>query len=258
MTKPDTNTEICLKVEHLTVAYNKRPVLWDIDLALPTGKLIAIVGPNGAGKSTFMKAVLDIIPRISGSVRFCGQSIKDFRKKISFMPQKKNIDWDFPINVLELVTMGAYKKVGWFRRISRSYKDLIYQALEKVGMLSYANRQISQLSGGQQQRVFMARALVEDAELYCMDEPFAGIDATTEKSIFNILNELRKQNKTIIVVHHDINMIREQFEHVVLLNLRLVASGAVKDVFTKENLAKTYRGKLTLLDYAAEEVIRNR
>lgn len=250
--------DISVKVEHLTVAYNKRPVLWDIDVELPAGKLIAIVGPNGAGKSSFMQAMLNIIPRISGNIAFFEKELEDFRKKISYMPQAKYIDWDFPINVLELVTMGVYKKVGWFRSISHSHKEQINSALEKVGMLPYVNRQISQLSGGQQQRVFMARALVEDADLYCLDEPFAGVDATTEKAIFTILKELRKQKKTIIVVHHNVNMIREYFDHVVLLNLRLVDSGPVKETFTEKNLVKTYRGKLTLLDKAAADVIRNR
>ncbi len=254
--KPQIESNII--VQHLTVAYNKRPVLWDIDVTIPRGNLVAIVGPNGAGKSTFLQAMLNIVPSISGNVSFFGTSLKQYRKNISYIPQRKYIDWDFPINVIELVTMGVYKKVGWFSSIPKTYKDKIYQALEKVGMVAYAERQISQLSGGQQQRVFMARALVEDSDVYCMDEPFAGVDATTEKAIFTILKELRKQKKTIIVVHHNLNTVSEYFDYAILLNLNLVAAGKVKEVFTEKNLIKTYRGRLTLLDTAAREVIRKR
>ena len=243
-------------VQHLTVAYNKRPVLWDIDVTIPKGNLVAIVGPNGAGKSTFLQAMLKIVPSISGNISFFGKSLKQYRKSISYIPQRKYIDWDFPINVIELVTMGVYKKVGWFSSIPKIYKEQIRQSLKKVGMLSYAERQISQLSGGQQQRVFMARALVENSDVYCMDEPFAGVDATTEKAILNILKELRKQKKTIIVVHHNLNTVSQYFNYAILLNLNLVAAGKVSDVFTEKNLIRTYRGRLTLLDTAAREVIQ--
>lgn len=230
-----------VEVEDMTVAYQVKPVLWDIDLKVPEGVLMAIVGPNGAGKSTLIKAMLDLIQPISGSVLFFNQPYKEQRKNIGYVPQRGSVDWDFPTTVLDVVLMGRYGHVGWIKRVSKKDKHLAQEALAKVDMSDYANRQISQLSGGQQQRVFLARALVQDAEIYFMDEPFQGVDAKTEKAVIAILKELRTNNKTVVVVHHDLQTVKEYFDYVTLLNTQLIASGPVSEVFTEENLKKTYR-----------------
>lgn len=230
-----------VEVEDMTVAYQVKPVLWDVDFRVPKGVLMAIVGPNGAGKSTLIKAMLDLIRPISGSVLFFGESYQNQRKNIGYVPQRGSVDWDFPTTVLDVVLMGRYGHVGWIKRTSKKDKQLAKDALVKVDMLDYANRQISQLSGGQQQRVFLARALVQDAEIYFMDEPFQGVDAKTEKAVIVILKELRRQGKTVVVVHHDLQTVQEYFDWVTLLNTQLIASGPVTEVFTEENLKKTYR-----------------
>lgn len=237
-----------LSIHDMTVAYHHRPVLWDIDYAAPASKLIAIVGPNGAGKSTLIKAVLNLIPSVSGSVAFFGNSYHRQRARVAYVPQRTSVDWDFPINALEVVTMGLYRRIGWFRPVRMAHRQAAMAALDRVGMADYALRQISQLSGGQQQRVFLARALVQDADLYLMDEPFAGVDAATERAIVEVLRELRQSGKTAMVVHHDLQTVPEYFDDVLLLNLRLIASGPVSEIFTSENLRVTYGGKLALLD----------
>lgn len=229
-----------ITVDDLTVAYNYKPVLWDIDLKVPEGVLMAIVGPNGAGKSTLIKAILGIIKPIAGSIRIFGEPYRNQRKLVAYVPQKGSVDWDFPTNALDVVLMGTYGKLGWIRRPRQPEKKAALEALEKVGMLSFKNRQISQLSGGQQQRVFLARALVQDASVYFMDEPFQGVDATTEITIINILKELRKAGKTLVVVHHDLQTVPEYFDWVTFLNVKKVATGPVKEVFNDENLTKTY------------------
>lgn len=230
-----------VEVEDMTVAYQVKPVLWDVDFRVPQGVLMAIVGPNGAGKSTLLKAMLNLIQPISGSVLFFGESYQKHRKNIGYVPQRGSVDWDFPTTVLDVVLMGRYAHVGWIKRPSKNDKQLAKEALLKVDMLDYANRQISQLSGGQQQRVFLARALVQDADIYFMDEPFQGVDAKTEKAVIVILKELRKKGKTVVVVHHDLQTVNEYFDWVTLLNTQLIASGPVEQVFTEENLKKTYR-----------------
>lgn len=230
-----------IKVEDMTVAYAAKPVLWDVDLNVPKAKLMAIVGPNGAGKSTLIKAMLDLVKPISGSVLFNGESYKEHRKHIGYVPQSGSVDWDFPANVLDVVLMGRYGELGWFKRPGKKDKELALSALEKVGMEKFLDRQISQLSGGQQQRIFLARALVQDADIYFMDEPFKGVDAKTEIAIVGLLKELRNRGKTLIVVHHDIQTVKEYFDWVVLLNRQIIAVGPVEDVFTDENLNKTYR-----------------
>ncbi|MBU5256950.1 metal ABC transporter ATP-binding protein [Tissierella praeacuta] len=230
-----------IEVEDMTVAYQAKPVLWDIDLNIPKSVLMAIVGPNGAGKSTLIKAMLGLIKPVSGNVLFNGQSYKSQRKHIGYVPQSESVDWDFPANVLDVVLMGRYGELGWFKRPREEDKKKAREALEKVGMIEFADRQISQLSGGQQQRIFLARALVQDADIYFMDEPFKGVDAKTEKAIIAILKELKKRGKTIIVVHHDLQTVEEYFDWVVLLNTQIIASGPVNEVFTDENLKKTYR-----------------
>lgn len=232
----------------MTVAYQGRPVLWDIDYDAPAGKLVAIVGPNGAGKSTLIKAVLELIPRTDGEVRFFGKTYQEQRSQIGYVPQRTSVDWDFPVNALDVVLMGLYRQMGWFRPVTRAFRQQALAALERVGLAEFAGRQISELSGGQQQRVFLARALVQNADLYLMDEPFAGVDALTERAIVELLRELRSAGKSALVVHHDLQTVTEYFDEVLLLNMRLVASGPVEQAFTTENLRRTYGGKLALLD----------
>ena len=236
----------------MTVAYHRKPVLWDVDLDVPAGKLVGLVGPNGAGKSTLIKAVLNLVPRVSGTVQVFGRPYQQQRHRVGYVPQRESVDWDFPVSALDVVAMGCYGKIGWCRPVMRRHRLVARQALERVGIADLAHRQISQLSGGQQQRTFLARALVQDAELYLMDEPFAAVDAATERAIVRLLQDLRSAGKTCVVVHHDLQTVPEYFDHVILLNLRVVAHGPVAEVFTPDNLHKTYGGKLTLLTEAAE------
>lgn len=243
-----------LSIHDMTVAYHRKPVIWDIDYNAPPGKLVAIIGPNGAGKSTLINAVLNLVPKASGEVRIFGKPYTRQRNRVGYVPQRESVDWDFPVCALDVVAMGMYRKIGWFRPITRRYRRLAMEALDRVGMADYARRQISQLSGGQQQRVFLARALAQDADLYLMDEPFAGVDAATERAIVDILRELRSRGKSTLVVHHDLQTVSEYFDHVVLLNMRLIASGPTEEVFTRENLRKTYGGKLALLDMVGHKM----
>ncbi|MEQ1826451.1 MAG: ABC transporter ATP-binding protein [Pirellula sp.] len=245
-----------LSVRDLTVAYHRKPVIWDVAFDLPMGSLVAIVGPNGAGKSTLLKAVMDLVPKASGKVEVYGQAYRRTRNRVGYVPQRESVDWDFPIDALEVVTMGLYSKIGWCLPVQKRHRQAAMEALRQVGIAELANRQISQLSGGQQQRTFLARALVHDADLYLMDEPFAAVDAATEKVIVEILKELKGRGKTVVVVHHDLQTVKEYFDHVVLLNMRVVAHGPVDSVFTPENLQRTYGGRLTLLDEATEAMRR--
>lgn len=233
--------EIAVKVEDLTIAYYLKPVVWDVDLDIKRGKLTAILGPNGAGKSTLLKAMLNLIPISSGKISFFGKPYKEFRKDISYVPQSESVDWDFPTDVLDVVMMGTYGKLSWIKRAGKKERELSLEALKKLGMEEFVDRQISDLSGGQQQRVFLARALVQDSEIYFLDEPLKGVDAKTEKEIMKILKELRDSGKTIIVVHHDLRTVEEYFDEVILLNKLVVASGSVREVFTEENINKAYR-----------------
>ncbi|VAX39076.1 Manganese ABC transporter, ATP-binding protein SitB [hydrothermal vent metagenome] len=243
-----------LSIDDMTVAYDRKPVLWDIDYDAPPEKLIAIVGPNGAGKSTLIKAALGLVPRAAGVVSFFGKPYEEQRQRIGYVPQRGSVDWDFPVSALDVVAMGLYGKIGWFRRVTKQHHQTAMEALDRVGMASFSKRQISQLSGGQQQRVFLARALVQDADLYLMDEPFAGVDAATERAIVDVLRSLRDSGKTAIVVHHDLQTVGEYFDHVLLLNMRLIACGPTAEVFTTENLRKTYGGKLPLLDLVGDRM----
>nr|NQU89558.1 metal ABC transporter ATP-binding protein [Bacteroidota bacterium] len=229
-----------LEINDLTVAYQYKPVLWDIDLVVPEGVMMGIVGPNGAGKSTLIKAVLDIVKPVAGSVKLLGKPYHKVRSKVGYVPQKGSVDWDFPTTVIDVVLMGIYGKLGWVRRPGRREKILAGEAIGKVGLSDFTNRQISQLSGGQQQRVFLARALIQDAAVYFMDEPFQGVDATTEKAIIGILKELKSRGRTVIVVHHDLQSVREYFDWVTLLNVRKIDSGPTDKVFNNENLEKAY------------------
>ncbi|MFA9477369.1 metal ABC transporter ATP-binding protein [Phycisphaerales bacterium AB-hyl4] len=245
-----------LSVHDLTVAYHRKPVLWDIDLEIPAGRLVGVVGPNGAGKSTLIKGALGLVPVASGKVQVFGEPYTKQRKRVGYVPQRESVDWDFPVSALEVVAMGLYGRIGWLRPVWRKHKRQALAALERVDMAEFAHRQISQLSGGQQQRVFLARALVQEAELYFMDEPFAGVDAATEQAVIRILRDLRKAGKTLIVVHHDLQSVPDYFDWLVMLNMRIVAAGPTREVFTQANLHKTYGGKLTLLSEAAEALSR--
>ncbi len=237
-----------LEVMDLTVAYKSKPVLWDIDLTVPAGVLMAVVGPNGAGKTTMIKAVLELIPRAAGEVKILGKPYTDDRQRVAYVPQRGSVDWDFPTNVLDVVMMGRYGHLGWFKRPGKAEKAAAMAALEQVKMHELADRQISQLSGGQQQRVFLARALVQDAEIYFMDEPFQGVDATTERAIIGLLRNLRERGKTVVVVHHDLQTVPEYFDQVFLLNVQKIAAGPVDEVFTSENLRIAYGGRVAFIE----------
>lgn len=236
-----------IQVEDLTVAYHEEPVLWDVDMTVPEGMLMAIVGPNGAGKSTLLKAILGLVEPAAGRVLIYGRPYREQRRLVAYVPQRGSVDWDFPTNVLDVVMMGRYGHLGWIRRPGRRERELALEALDKVGMRPFAHRQISQLSGGQQQRVFLARALVQDASIYLMDEPFQGVDATTERAIIHVLRELRSRGRTVVVVHHDLSTVPEYFDWVFLLNVQAIAQGPVQEVFTPENLQRTYGGRMDLL-----------
>lgn len=244
----DDKRHLALSVDDLTVAYHSKPAIWDIDLDVPEGVLMAIVGPNGAGKSTLIKAVLNLIPRAAGTVGFYGKPYEQARSLVGYVPQRGSVDWDFPTSVLDVVMMGLYGRLGWFRRPGRKERNLALQALDQVGLVDFMDRQISQLSGGQQQRTFLARALVQDAQIYFMDEPFAAVDAVTERSIVHILRELKQRGKTVLVVHHDLQTVEEYFDWLTLLNVEVIASGRTAATFTAENLRKTYGGRVAYLN----------
>ncbi|WP_249871489.1 metal ABC transporter ATP-binding protein [Oceanobacillus saliphilus] len=233
-----------IKVNHLAASYRRNTVLHDVSFEIQPGSLTGIVGPNGAGKSTLIKTMLHLHPPLKGSVRFFGLPFKKVKKRIGYVPQRGSVDWEFPTNALDVVTMGLYGQIGWLKNPSNLHKKKAYEALDKMGMANYANRQISQLSGGQQQRVFLARALVQDADLYFMDEPLAGVDAATEVAIMTILKDLKDSGKTVMVVHHDLQTVKGYFDHVLLLNRTVISHGKTNDVYTKENIAKTYGGDL--------------
>ncbi|HET6572818.1 MAG TPA: metal ABC transporter ATP-binding protein [Fimbriiglobus sp.] len=235
-----------VQVHDLTVAYGDKPVLWDVDLEVPAGVLMAIVGPNGAGKTTLIKAMLGLVRPVSGRVLIHGQPYSADKRSVGYVPQRGSVDWDFPTTVRDVVSMGTYGQLGWFRRLGQVQKELTRDALGHVGMSDYAGRQISQLSGGQQQRVFLARALVQQAPVYFMDEPFQGVDAVTERAIVGILQELRSQGRTVLVVHHDLSTVVEYFDWVTLLNVRKIATGPTAEVFTPVNLRATYGGRVAV------------
>lgn len=249
------NRTLAIEVEDLTVAYREKPVLWDVDLHVPAGILQAIIGPNGAGKTTLIKAILGLIKPSAGRVLIYGKPYNQQRHLVAYVPQRGSVDWDFPTNVLDVVLMGRYGRLGWFRRPGKEDYQKAEEALVKVGMADFMRRQISQLSGGQQQRVFLARALVQEALVYFMDEPFQGVDATTEKAIISLLKELRAAGKTVLVVHHDLQTVAEYFDWALLLNVRRIASGAVSDVFTDQNLRLAYGGKVGFLTYHGHQKV---
>jgi len=241
-----------LEVQDLTVAYREKPVLWDLDFEIPQGVLTAIVGPNGAGKTTLIKAILGLIKPAAGQIRILGQPFAQQRQAIGYVPQRSSVDWDFPTTALDVVLMGRYGHIGWFKRPSKNDHTLAQIALDQVGMADFANRHINQLSGGQQQRVFLARALVQDATIYFMDEPFVGVDATTENTIVSLLKALRDKGKTVIVVHHDLQTLKDYFDWALLLNVRKIAIGPVNNCITPENLKAAYGGRATFLAQGQE------
>ena len=236
-----------LAVRGLTAGYGGAPALVDVTLAVRPGTLTAIVGPNGAGKSTLLKAAIGLIAS-AGEVSFWGQPLSAVRGRIGYVPQRASVDWDFPVTARQVVEMGLYPQIGWLRPVTRKWRQRALEALERVGLGEFAERQIGQLSGGQQQRVFFARALAQDAELYLMDEPMAGIDAATERAIFTLLSDCRAAGKTVVVVHHDLDTVPTYFDDVLLLNRRAIAFGAVAEVFTPANLKAAYGGKVAVLD----------
>lgn len=234
-----------LAVRDLTVAYQGRPALWSVDYDTPPSGLIAIVGPNGAGKSTFIKACLGLVPALSGDVRIFGERLAQARDKVGYVPQRGSVDWDFPVSALDVVAMGRYGHAGIGRRLSRADREAAVAALAQVGLADLAQRQIGELSGGQQQRVFLARALAQDAQLYFMDEPFAGVDAPTERAILDLLRKLDHEKRTVVCVHHDLQTVTDYFDHVLLLNRTKIAAGPVATTLTPENLDRAYGGRLT-------------
>lgn len=238
------NAKWAVQVEDLTVAYRDRPVLWDIDWQVPCGALLAIVGPNGAGKSTLLKTILGLVKPVAGTVQIFDQPYKKVSQRVAYVPQRTSVDWDFPVTAKDVVLMGTYGQLGWLRRPGATQKKLTEEALVRMGMIDFADRQISQLSGGQQQRIFLARSLVQGADLYFMDEPFQGVDATTEEVILKLLHELRDAGKTVIVVHHDLATVRDYFDWITLVNVKKIASGSIESTLTAENLMKTYGSRL--------------
>jgi len=233
-----------LEVRALSVSYGQKPAVFSVDVTCPVGKMMAIIGPNGAGKSTFLKAVLGIVPRLSGEVTVFGQPLAAARRRIAYVPQRASVDWDFPTRVVDVVMMGQFRRLGLLGLVRPSHRTRALDCLTRVGMADFAERQIGQLSGGQQQRVFLARALAQEADLYMLDEPFAGVDAATEKAIIDVLKSLRAEGRTVIAVHHDLSTVADYFDHVMLINLRKIADGPVASAFTAENLQATYGGRL--------------
>jgi len=236
-----------LDVNSLTVGYTRKPVLWGIDFEIPKGKIVGVLGPNGAGKSTLLKSIMGVIPVTSGSVNIFNKPLDQVRNRVSYVPQRESVDWDFPASVFDVIMMGRYGKLGLLKRPGTQDKKVVMDCLEKVGMTDFSKRQISQLSGGQQQRVFIARALAQEADFYLLDEPFAGVDAATEETIIQLLRSMSQENKTLMVVHHDLQTVKKYFDWTILLNVNLIACGPTEEVFTDENIQKAYGGKLTLL-----------
>lgn len=223
-----------IEIKNLTVAYGENIALEDFNLDVEIGSLMALVGPNGAGKSTLIKTILKFLKQITGEIKISGKSL-------AYVPQRNSVDWDFPTTLFDVVEMGCYGRVGLFKRVSKEEKQKVLKAIEQVGMLDFKDRQISELSGGQQQRAFIARALVQEADIYLMDEPFQGVDSTTEKSIVDILKKLKSEGKTLIVVHHDLQTVPTYFETVTFINKSVIASGKVKEVFTQKNIDMAYK-----------------
>jgi manganese/zinc/iron transport system ATP- binding protein len=232
----------------VTVAYGRRPVLWNVDLTISEPCLFGIVGPNGAGKSTLLKAALGLVPLAGGMVRLFGQPLERVRRRVGYVPQRETVDWDFPVSVMDVVLMGTYSRVGWLRRPGAAERAVARESLARVGLEDLADRQIGRLSGGQQQRVFLARALAQQADVYFLDEPMAGVDARSQEQILAVLSGLRDAGKLVIVVHHDLRAVTDWFDAVALIDMRLVAAGPTRETLTPDNLRRTYSGAIDVLD----------
>lgn len=250
--------QVPLSVEQLSIRYHHKPVLTDVSFEIPSGKTVAIIGPNGAGKSSLLKGIMGLTPTISGQTRFFGEPLENKRLTTAYVPQREEIDWDFPIDVMDVVLMGRHGQLKFWQRPKQSDREIAEQALKDLKMWEFRDRQISQLSGGQQQRVFLARALAQQATLYLMDEPFAGVDVATEKAIIELFKALKAKDNTVICVHHDLNTVHEYFDYAILINARLIAAGPVEQVLTQDNLHKTYGGRLSLLNDLTEQMYRSR
>ncbi len=246
-----------IEVHNLTITYGGAPVLWDVDFELPAGQIIGVIGPNGSGKTTLLKTIMGLLEPSSGYVKIFNQDLSKMRERIAYVPQRESVDWDFPASVFDVVMMGRYRKNNLFKRTNKIDVEIVEECIEKVGLTEFRDRQIAQLSGGQQQRVFIARALAQKAEIYLMDEPFVGVDAATENSILNLLEEMRNTGKTVLIIHHDLQTVSDYFDYLVLLNTRLIAKGTPQDVLTKENLTNAYGGQLTLLAKVANLIKEN-
>ncbi|PKL36358.1 hypothetical protein CVV38_00400 [Candidatus Peregrinibacteria bacterium HGW-Peregrinibacteria-1] len=240
--------ENVVEVRDLTVVYDRVPVVWNVDIEITKGHLVGIIGPNGAGKTTLLKALLGLTESVSGEVSFFGDSYGNVRKRVAYVPQRDSVDWDFPTTVYDVVMMGRYTEMRFWQRPGDEDHNVVKRALKNVGIEDLAERRISELSGGQKQRVFLARAMAQQAELYLLDEPYAGIDVATEKTISDILKDLVSKGKTVVVVHHDLSTVKEYFDSVIMLNVRKVASGSVEEVFVRGNLEKLYGGSLPFMD----------
>ncbi len=245
-----------IEIHDLTVSYQRKPVLYGVDIEIEEGSLVGVIGPNGAGKSTLIKAIMNMVRPNGGFVKIFGKSPKAGTKHIGYVPQRESVDWDFPVTVMDVVLMGRYGHLGWLGRLSKADRRMAHECLEKVDMLPYSNRQIGNLSGGQQQRVFLARALAQESSIYLMDEPFSGVDAVTEKAIVSILKSMQQDGKTLVIVHHDLATAKEYFDHLLLLNMRKIAYGPIQQVFTEELLQTTYGGRLTVFSEMASQAAK--
>lgn len=243
-----------IKVDHLSVHYHGNLALKDVSFTVNRGSIVGVIGPNGAGKSTLMKAMLGL-EKYSGKVSIFGKSISGIRKDIAYVPQRTAIDWDFPVRVEDVVLMGRYPHIPWYKRVGKLDRTFALEALKKVGMESFAQRQIGELSGGQQQRVFIARALAQHADLFFLDEPFVGIDVKSEEIIVELLHQLKLEGRTIFVIHHDLSKVEKYFDQLVLLNQQLIDVGKVEDVYQKENLKRAYQGSVALIQDGKEMVV---
>jgi ABC-type Mn2+/Zn2+ transport system ATPase subunit len=251
MTPYHSNSPINIK--GLSVSYDRKRVLTNIYLKVPAGSIVGVIGPNGAGKSTLFKAILGLIDNNVGDIKVHGQDIEEVRKRVAYVPQKDDVDWTFPATVTDIVRMGRYPHKGMFQSLNKKDFEIADQAMSDLSILDLKNRQIGELSGGQQQRVFIARALAQEADLFFLDEPFVGVDMLTEDKIIELLKRLREENKTTLVVHHDLSTVEEYFDHVILLNQRLVAFGKTEEVFTSENVNRTYGAQLNILHKSSIE-----
>ncbi|MBX2805493.1 MAG: metal ABC transporter ATP-binding protein [Hyphomicrobiales bacterium] len=239
-----SDTESPLHIHGLTVSYGDSPAIFSVDANIEPASMTAIIGPNGAGKSTLLKAALGIVPRLSGTISIFGKPLNEARRRIAYVPQRASVDWDFPARVIDVVMMGLYRELGLLHFVTKKHHDKAHACLDRVGMSDFAERQIGQLSGGQQQRVFLARALAQNSDLYLLDEPLAGVDAATERTIIDVLKSLKAESRTIVCVHHDLATITDYFDHVLLINKTRIAQGPVETAFTAENLISTYGGRL--------------